>query len=89
MRTLECNCINLFWETIKEDYQRELEFSILKGCCPNCLSKNIKYREFITNREFGFECFDCKWQRKYSHQQFEEFSTYWVHHLSDSQDNKS
>lgn len=57
-----------------ENRDRELEFCIIKGCCPHCRSKNIKYREFLANKRFGFKCDRCDWQGHYSLKELTEFS---------------
>lgn len=61
-------------DTDRKDNQEELKDLVLKGCCPYCSSKNVHYREFLTNLEFGFDCFSCNWKGRYIVREFLKFS---------------
>lgn len=64
--------------TDRKDDQEELKYLVLKGCCPYCSSKNVHYRESLTNLEFGFDCFSCNWKGRYLVQEFWRFSQNWI-----------
>mgnify|MGYP001795226140 FL=1 len=50
----------------QHETEKELKQLVLMGTCPCCSSVRIKYREYITNRTFGFECFNCGWNSQYN-----------------------
>ena len=56
---------------------KELRTLIIMGICPHCGSMKIKYREYITNRTFGFECFNCRWTSEYNFTELKEASVNW------------
>lgn len=64
----------LNYDDDRKDNQEELECLILKGRCPYCSSKNVRYRDFLMNLEFGFDCFSCNWKGRYIIQEFWDFS---------------
>lgn len=65
-------------DEIGKDNQEELEFLVLQGCCPYCLSNQVRYREFLANLKFGFKCSTCNWRSQYTFQDFVKFSQYWL-----------
>ena len=62
-----------------EDKQEALKCCILKGCCPRCSSKQIEYREFVTNQRFGFKCQHCGWHNKFSVEELMRFANRWIY----------
>lgn len=56
---------------------KELKSLILMGTCPCCSSERIKYREYITNRTFGFQCFNCGFQSEYNLNELKQASANW------------
>ena len=56
---------------------KELKSLILMGTCPCCSSVRIKYREYITNRTFGFQCFSCGWKSQYNSTELQQASANW------------
>lgn len=56
---------------------KELKSLIVMGTCPCCNSVRIKYREYITNRTFGFQCFNCGWKSQYNLKELKEASVNW------------
>lgn len=61
----------------EQEPEKELKSLIVKGVCPYCSSAKIKYREYITNRTFGFQCFNCGWKSSYSLKELTEASVNW------------
>jgi predicted RNA-binding Zn-ribbon protein involved in translation (DUF1610 family) len=56
---------------------KELKSLVLMGICPCCGSVKIKYREYITNRTFGFQCFNCGFQSQYNLTELKQASVNW------------
>lgn len=56
---------------------KELKTLIIMGNCPCCGSVKIKYREYLTNRTFGFQCFSCGWQSQYNLTELRKASENW------------
>ena len=61
----------------KQEIEKELKMLILRGNCPNCNSERIKYREYITNLTFGFECLNCGWKSQYNLTELKQASVNW------------
>ncbi|MEB3220265.1 MAG: hypothetical protein VKN72_29080 [Nostocales cyanobacterium 94392] len=61
----------------QEEKQKELKLLILMGTCPCCSSNQVKYYEYITNRTFGFHCFNCGWKSKYNLTELKQASANW------------
>lgn len=61
----------------KQQAEQELKSLVLMGICPRCSSVRIKYREYITNRTFGFQCFSCGWKSQYNLTELKEASENW------------
>ncbi|GEM_PF-6736435 len=61
----------------QQEIRNELKTLIIMGTCPCCGSVKIKYREYITNRTFGFQCFNCGWQSQYNLTELKEASANW------------
>lgn len=59
-------------EESQKDNQEELEELVLKGYCPNCLLKGLKYQEILEKAEFGFNCYSCGWKAIYRFQEFRD-----------------
>ncbi len=57
--------------------EKELKSLILMGTCPCCGSVKVKYREYLTNRTFGFQCFHCGWKSQYSLNELQQASASW------------
>ena len=57
--------------------EKELEFPILGGLCPNCRSVEVKYHEYEKDRKFWFECKSCGWKAKYTSKEFDKASSHW------------
>ncbi|AFY58224.1 hypothetical protein Riv7116_5862 [Rivularia sp. PCC 7116] len=60
-----------------QEAEQELKSLVLRGACPCCSSVKIKYREYITNRTFGFQCFNCGWKAQYNLTELKEASENW------------
>ncbi|BAY80947.1 hypothetical protein NIES267_04120 [Calothrix parasitica NIES-267] len=56
---------------------KELKSLVLMGICPCCGSVRIKYSEYITNRTFGFKCFNCGWTSQYNLSELKEAANGW------------
>ncbi len=61
----------------QQETGKELQSLILMGTCPCCSSVRIKYREYLTNRTFGFQCFHCGWKSEYNSTELQQASTNW------------
>lgn len=61
----------------QQETGKELRSLVLMGICPCCGSMKIKYREYITNRTFGFQCFHCGWKSQYNLTQLQQASATW------------
>ncbi|MEO1429704.1 MAG: hypothetical protein AAFS12_15610 [Cyanobacteria bacterium J06632_19] len=60
-----------------QEAEQELKSLVIMGICPCCSSVRIKYREYITNRTFGFQCFNCGWTSQYNLTELKEASENW------------
>jgi transcription elongation factor Elf1 len=60
-----------------QNKSKELKKLILNGTCPYCDSKKVKYCEYITNRTFGFHCFNCNWHSQYNLTELKQASVNW------------